>query len=141
MRIDRPRPPHGFTLVELCVVMTLVGLGVVAVWPSFQESLLRSRRADGIVALQRLQMAQESFRALQGFYAPQLHNLGSAGAAISSDGQYRIEMQRDGAESYLARAVPREGSAVAADSRCGVLQLRVQGGLTQLLPSTRCWNQ
>ena len=121
--------------------MTLVGLVVVAAWPSFQESLMRARRADGIAALQRVQMAQENFRALQGFYAPTLHNLGSAGSAISADGLYRIEMLRDGAESYVARAAPGEGSAVAADSRCGVLQLLVHDGLAQLLPSTRCWNQ
>jgi len=141
MRPHAAPPRHGFTLVELCVVMALAGLVAAAAWPSFRESLMRGRRADGIAALQRVQMAQESFRAQHGLYAPALRNLGSAGAPLSGDGLYRIEMQRDGADDYAVRAVPREGSAVASDTRCGVLQLVVHDALAQLRPSTRCWNQ
>lgn len=141
MRSHRLARAHGFTLVELCVVLAVAGVMAAMAWPSFQESLLRGRRADGIVALQRLQMAQESFRAQHGLYAPALSNLGAAGAALSSQGLYRIEMQRDGAERYAARAVPREGAAAAADWRCGVLLLQVREGIAELAPSARCWNQ
>lgn len=136
----RPRRHHGFTLVELSVVLAVVGVLAAVSWPSLHESLLRGRRADGIAALQRVQIAQESFRALHGLYAPALSSLRGASSTTSADGLYRIEMLPLGGDRYEASAWPRAGSAVEGDTSCPVLRLQVRDGIAEHTPSARCWN-
>ena len=68
----RATHPTGFTLVELCIVMTVAGLLLTVAWPSYRAQLLRGQRADAVAALQRVQLAQESHRAFHGLYAAQL---------------------------------------------------------------------
>lgn len=131
----------GFTLVELCLVLTLAGLLVTIAWPPLQAQLQRSRRADAVAALMRLQLAQESYRAHHGLYATQLAGLAGASTGRSSEGLYDIELVNDGPERYEARARARAGTVVAGDTACAVLTLQVREGLAEFAPSARCWNR
>ena len=131
---------RGFTLVELCVVLALVGLLATVAWPSWQTQLQRGYRADAVTALMRVQLAQESHRAHHGLYAAQLNVLVGAAAPVSAQGWYDIELT-GGGDRYEARARVRAGSAVASDSACAVLSLQVRDGLTDYAPSARCWNR
>jgi type IV pilus assembly protein PilE len=132
MRARSRRGHAGFTLVELCMVLTLTGVLATIAWPSLQAQLQRGRRADAVAALMRVQLAQESYRAHHGLYATQLALLG---------GLYDIELFNDGPERYQARARARAGSAAAGDSACAVLTLQVREGLAEFAPSARCWNR
>lgn len=131
---------RGFTLVELCVVLALAGLLAAMAWPSWQSQLQRGYRADAVTALMRVQLAQESHRAHHGLYAAQLNVLVGAAAPVSVQGLYDIELA-GGGDRYEAHARARTGSAVASDSSCAVLSLRVRDGLTDYAPSARCWNR
>jgi type IV pilus assembly protein PilE len=131
---------RGFTLVELCVVLALVGLLATVAWPSWQTQLQRGYRADAVAALVRVQLAQESHRAHHGLYAAQLKLLVGATTPVSGQGLYDIELA-GGGDRYEARARARVGTAVAGDSACAVLSLQVRDGLTEYAPSARCWNR
>jgi type IV pilus assembly protein PilE len=131
----------GFTLVELCVVLAIAGLLTTIAWPSLQSQLQRSRRADAVAALMRVQLAQESYRANHGLYATQLAVLTGASAGRSREGLYDIELQGDGPNRYEARARARPGSVVASDRACAVMSLQVREGMAEFAPSPRCWNR
>jgi type IV pilus assembly protein PilE len=134
-------PASGFTLVELCVVLAVAGILATIAWPSLQSQLQRSRRADAVAALLRLQLAQENYRSHHGLYASQLGVLVGAAAPRSSEGLYDIELLDAGGDRYEARATARADSVVAADTGCTVLRLQVRDGLADFAPSTRCWNR
>jgi len=137
----RTRRSPGFTLVELCVVLAVAGVLASIAWPSYQAQLQRSRRADAVAALLRLQLAQESFRAHHGLYAAQLGALVGASSARSGEGLYDIELRGSGGDRYEARATARAGSLAAGDAGCSVLSLQVREGLAEFAPSPRCWNR
>lgn len=134
------RRTAGFTLVELTVVLAIVALLATIAWPSWQTQLQRSRRADAVAALLRLQMAQEQHRAHHGLYATQLAALGGAGVPRSAEGWYQIELADAGGDRYEARARALPGSPAAADAECPLLSLQVREGLAAHAPSPRCWN-
>lgn len=135
------RVHRGFTLVEVCVVLAVVGLGAALAWPSLREPLLRSRRADAVAALTRIQAAQESHRANHGWYATDLGALRGASAKLSAQGLYDIELRRDALESYEARATARADAAMAGDAACRVIALQVREGQASFAPTARCWNR
>lgn len=135
------RREPGFTLVELCVVLAITALLAAIAWPSWQSHLQRSRRADAVVALMRVQMAQESFRANNGLYATQLDGLRGASSRRSSQGLYDIELVAAGVDRYEARARARADSLAAADTACAVMSLQVREGVAEFAPSSRCWNR
>lgn len=63
--IHRHRPQHatarGFTLIELMITVAIVAvLGAVA-YPSYQESVRKSRRAEARVALMEVLQQQERY--------------------------------------------------------------------------------
>lgn len=133
-------PAPGFTLVELCVVLCVAGVLASIAWPSYQSQLQRSRRADAVAALLRLQFEQERHRAQHGLYASQLGVLGGAAAPRSPEGLYDIELQ-GGGDRYEARAIARADMAAARDTGCSALSLQVREGLADFAPSARCWNR
>lgn len=137
----RPAVQRGFTLVEMVVVLAVAAIVFALAWPPLHEQLNRGRRADGIAALMRVQIAQESYRAHHGVYAGQLSALGRAGVSFSGEGLYRIELHGDGAARYRVSAKAQAGRAQAGDSLCPVLSLHVDDGRAEQLPSRRCWNR
>jgi len=120
-------------------VCALVGVLACVAWPSLHEQLARSRRADAVVALTRVQLAQEAFMAHHGLYAGELAHLNSASAPSSPDGRYRIALRGTGPTGYEAEA--RADGAAAGDPACAVLRLRVEDGIADFGPSARCWNR
>ncbi len=141
MSCRRGRCRPGFTLVELCIVLALAGVLASIAWPSLQSQLQRSRRADAVTALMRVQLAQESHRALHGLYATQLGALVGASSPRSPEGLYDIELGGDGATRFEARAIARAGGLAAGDTACASLRLQVNDGLAAFAPSLRCWNR
>jgi type IV pilus assembly protein PilE len=131
----------GFTLVELSVTLAVAAGLLTIAWPSLREPLLRSRRADAVAALTRIQLAQEQYRALHGRYAERLDSLRGAAGPRSAEGLYELELQAAGGQRYEALARPRAGSAVDGDARCPVLRLQVDDGRASLAPNARCWNR
>ncbi len=123
------------------MVCALVGVSAAIAWPSLHEQIARSRRADAVVALTRVQLAQEAFMAHHGLYAAELAHLGSASAPSSPEGRYRIALHSTGATAYVAEAHAQAGGAAAHDDACAMLRLHVEDGIAEFGPSPRCWNR
>ena len=131
---------RGFTLIELLVVLVLAGLLATLAVPSWSAHLARARRADGVAALTRLQLAQAQYQAQHGLYAQQLEMLVGASAAQSAEGYYQIVLLDVAADGYRAAARARSDGPQARDSECRELQVIVSGGFAEFAPSRRCWN-
>jgi type IV pilus assembly protein PilE len=142
----RPRPrlagaAAGFTLVELLAAMAVaVLLGTLAL-PSFADHWRQARRSDATVALIRLQMAQEQFRAHHGIYAANLSQLRGASSARSDAGWYDIALAAVQPQSYEAVALARADGSQGGDSACAQITLRVFDGMAETGPQARCWNR
>ncbi|HET9642692.1 MAG TPA: type IV pilin protein [Burkholderiaceae bacterium] len=55
------RPPGGFTLIELMIVVAVVAILAMIAYPSYRESVLKGRRAEGRTALAELLQQQERY--------------------------------------------------------------------------------
>lgn len=130
---------HGFTLIELAIVLAVSALLAGLAWPAMQSRWIAVRRLDATHSLERLQWAQARHRAVHGLYGRELAALDVP--ALSAEGLYRIELREATGDGYLAVARVRAGSAQAADSACSEITLRVEQGFATPGPDRHCWNR
>lgn len=78
----------GFTLIELVLVITIVGILVAIAIPSYNSSTTKARRADGQTALMDTMVRQERFFTENNTYTTNLANLPAA--TSSPEGYYTI---------------------------------------------------
>lgn len=52
---------YGFTIVELMVVLIIIAILAAVAYPSYQESILKTKRAEGRAALMRIMQQQERY--------------------------------------------------------------------------------
>jgi type IV pilus assembly protein PilE len=137
---------QGFTMIELMIVMAIIGILAAIAFPSYQNYVLRSGRADGQAKLMEILQAQERFYSQNQTYTA---NLGAGGlgygvaanAAVASDERrYNISAAACGG-STIARCVTltaaRTGTQLQ-DNECGNLTLDSRGtkGATDV---ELCW--
>jgi type IV pilus assembly protein PilE len=118
---------RGFTLLELMIVVGIVGILAVVAYPSYLDSVRKSRRADGIAAILSVQLAQERLRANCRFFAGNLSNAATAcgasaadssilSAANSGEGFYAIAVSNASATSYTVTATGLMDQAMDEDN-------------------------
>lgn len=116
------------TLVELMIVLAILAVLATLAWPTYRDSVLRSRRADGMAALTRIMQSQERWRANHPAYQATLSDLPGAQRMVSDDGHYALSLDGVTATTYTARATVASTSPQTADSRCQVLEVEMNGG-------------
>lgn len=52
---------HGFSLIELLIVIAIVGILAAIAYPSYRNSILKGKRAEGRAALAELMQQQERY--------------------------------------------------------------------------------
>jgi len=140
----------GFTLIELMVTVAIVGILASIAYPSYQNSVMKSRRADVKGSLLGLANAMERRFTETNSYC----DAATGGTAVTNCGTatgdtgtpsiytiptetanfYTVTISAATASSYTLSAVPN--SAQANDS-CGTLTITQTGTKT---PSTAgCW--
>jgi type IV pilus assembly protein PilE len=131
----------GFTLLELMIAIVVVAILAAIALPNYTESVRKGRRADAIAALQRVQQAQERWRANNTRYASDLADLNVE--TTSPDRHYTIAINAATAAGYTATATAAPGSPQASDTRCATLQLtQAAGNVTYDSTSgNTCWNR
>lgn len=130
-RIRRPTA-QGFTLVELCITTTVVGILTALGVASWRGTVLRAHRAEARVALLRIQAMQE----LQ--YVNTLRYTDQLDTTTTDGGRYVLQISTsDDGQHYTARAMPMPGSTQAADAACAELSLTETGRLGGTSPE--CW--
>ncbi|HEY6132486.1 MAG TPA: type IV pilin protein [Rubrivivax sp.] len=132
------RHARGMTLVDLMLTLAVTGVIAAVALPAYQAPIAKSQRADAVLALTRVQAAQEQFRSHHGSYALALNGLRGT-APSSPGGHYEIALLAPHAGGYTARALPRD--TALHDPACPELRLTVNEGLATFGPSARCWNR
>ena len=61
--------PHGFSLLELMIVVAIAGILLLVALPSYQRHITHSHRFDAQTALLKWQMQQERYRISHSTYA------------------------------------------------------------------------
>jgi type IV pilus assembly protein PilE len=116
------RTHSGFTLVELMIAVSVVGVLSSVAYPSFLDQVQRVRRTDAVVSMMQVQWAQERWRANSMAYGS-LAQIGVA--ATSTAGHYTLQVSNPDSSGYevLASAT----GAQARDASCAHLRLSMQG--------------
>lgn len=141
---------RGITLIELMVVLVILAILTVAALPSYQQHLLKARRAQAKAALMQAASLQETYFLNRKRYASDMRDLGypTNPALLDANSQYLPAVASSGfiyqiglvnvtATSYTLTATP-----LKSDTLCNVLTLTATGrkgvsGGTQTV--TFCW--
>lgn len=137
-RHGRRRHARGVTLLELMIVVVVVGIIAAIAYPSYQEQVRKTRRADGKAAL--LNTAQ----LLERCYTRSATYVGCATVgfpATSDENHYLVTAVGGVTRAAFTLAATPQGPQ-AADADCGTLILTSlgqqfsQGGVTD---PNNCW--
>ncbi len=119
------RAARGFTLVELLVTITIVGILASIAVPAYQSQIRKSRRTDARTALLDLAAKEERFLAVQNVYTNAAASLGYAGfPQLVNSGYYQIAAPVVGAGTLTAAptfsitATPVAGAGQDRDAAC-----------------------
>lgn len=127
-----PGARHGFTLTEVLITMVVIGVLLAVAVPSYQSSIRKSRRAEAVTALTKIQQAQERHRStnptfISNITAAAPTGLGQPGTRTAS-GYYDLAISGNTASAYVATATAVPGTSQANDADCAVLAVQVNGG-------------
>ena len=136
---------QGFTLLELMVVLVIVAVIAAFAYPSYMNSVQKSRRTDAFTSLNEIAHLQEEYFIRNRSYAKELKQLGYSDNTIDSEKkEYDISMSAEPSgcsgnstlvcQSFEVSAVPNtqagQPTGQAKDENCQVLILNNQGRKT-----------
>jgi type IV pilus assembly protein PilE len=141
---------QGFTLIELMISVAIVGILAAIALPSYQESVRKSRRADGKAALLGLANAMERH-----FTEANTYKNAAGTTAVPTDtgtpyiytpdsgtaNYYNFNIQAADDSSYEIRAEPKNAQS---SDKCGKLTLTHLGvkdvtSQTSGITKADCW--
>lgn len=133
----------GVTLLELMIVVVIVGILASVAYPSYQNYILRSKRAEGKALLMDAAARQERYFADKNTYTTTPTDLGfGSDEPKSAEGNYELSIEAgpsgDIATSYELIVTPLFGSG---DAECGNLELDSRGTQSSSAGGDleRCW--
>ena len=139
---------QGFTIIELMIVIAIVGILAATVLPSYNNYIIKSKRAVAKGVVMDLVNRQEQYFANNKSYTNALSSLGGlpdpyyidgSGEQVSSNGVYQITVEVSGSAPYFEytiKAAPVPGSSQASDA-CGTLSLTSEG--LRSADTSNCW--
>jgi type IV pilus assembly protein PilE len=132
----------GFTLIELMIVITVLGIIVAIAYPSYTEQMRKSRRAEGMGELLELADRMERFYSDRGTYVGA--SLGTAATNIypttSAKGYYTLSIASQTATDFSVSAAPTSKGKQNKD-KCGTFTMTAQGikSVSNTAYLAECW--
>lgn len=135
----------GFSLMELLIALTIVAILTTIAFPSFMQSVRKSKRIDAQTALTNATNNLERFFATNGTYTVDSSQLGlkmDAGSAYSENDHYVVVVAAGATgigSSYVVTATATADGVQAGDTGCTVLSLDSLGRRIPDPTASRCW--
>ena len=138
------RTARGFSLIELMITVAIVAILAMVAYPSYSESVRKSRRADAKITLESYAALQERRFAQNNSYAGTIADLVGASGATSPEGYYTItlDVSCDGTAPYTCFDLTATATGKQLGDRCTTFTLDEVGArdYTGALGSTdHCW--
>lgn len=116
---------HGFTLIELMIVVAILGILTSIALPAYQQYVLRASRADAQAILMETAQYMERYFTTNNSYADAapvstVSPKGAGGGKI----KYNIGFSEQSPTTYTLQAVPNGGQASDA---CGTMTVNQTG--------------
>ena len=127
--IHHSKKPGGFTLIELMIVVAIVGILAAIAYPSYQEHVRKSQRADAQAVLLEGAQFMERYYTVNNDYSVPNATWAASGLTVSPKGaaaaniRYNIALV-GGATTFTLTANPVPANA---DPRCGALSVNQAG--------------
>ncbi len=138
---------RGFTLIEVMIVVVIIGILAAVVIPSYQDSVMKARRAEGKAALTDLANRMERYYVDNGKYPTGL-GTGTGQMSVTTTtekGWYVLAIAAQTTTSYVIKATPQLGQATS-DTACGTYAMDQAGRKGKLSGTTvdttnakTCW--
>ena len=131
----RERRQRGFTLIELLVTVAIIGILAAIAYPSYQEQVRKSRRAEAQSFLMAVAGRQQQFLLDTRAYAMTVTAIGvPIPASVSSHYTLAIAVAAGPPPTYTVTATP---SGTQAYETCGTLTIDQAGAKTA--STGGCW--
>jgi type IV pilus assembly protein PilE len=146
--------PNGFTLIELMITVAIIGILAAIAYPSYNDQVRKSRRADAITETAKIQQAQERWRSNNTTYSGDVSSSSTGlklvtGTTVASSynlpsGYYSIAISNATGSGYTITATAT--GSQTSDTKCATLTATLAGGNITYgntgtgSPKT-CWNQ
>lgn len=131
--------------MEVMIVVAIIGILLAVALPSYQDSLIKGRRSDGMSALLDATNRQERHMLDRSTYSADMTDLGfAANPYVSPEGHYSVAAAACGtgtiANCYVLTATPLSSSPQSRDTKCTALILDSFGAKTATgTTPTECW--
>ncbi len=107
----------GFTLIELMIVVSVIGVLMTLAYPSYSSHMQKVRRHDARDALLQLAENQEKQYLINRTYSNTFADI-SPGKTTSPNDMYNLSVVSDGA-TFTVTAVAVAGAGQSGDPVCG----------------------
>lgn len=129
----------GYTLVEVLVVLSLIGIIGAFTLPYYSSYLVKVKRVLAITVLEQAASELEIFYTQHRSYMQA--NLSRLGLNATADKSYILRLVKKHTNSFVLALIP-QGKQGIADKACGIITLDSQGKTTITGYSTvaQCWH-
>lgn len=139
----------GFTLIELMVVVAIVAILAAVAYPSYQDSVIKTKRAEARAALMQIMQQQERLYSQNNAYSvfskasPNNFKWYSGDSAATSSYEIKADACTGDTISNCVLLTATPGTANVnsgyVDAKCGNLMLTSTGIKTASGTATNCW--
>ena len=116
----------GFSLIELMIVVSIIGVLASIAIPSYESYILRSNRSEGQSLALAILRSQETYSINNLTYTTNLTDLGLASPYIAPSGNYQFTLGQCGADD-ISECVEITAKALGRQTNDGDLTINSRG--------------